>query len=208
MNKNAPEFKCVQRPHLFGNEYQSITDGYDGKPIMWRIRLLEGMDDPKLANGKWAFSSPFTSNSKTAELMLNMTEPIHHTSKIVCMDSGFCVANGILAMHQKGVYGQSLMKNGADIGLNMIADGNGIFDKAPGSGKTFVQSIENQTFLVHCHKDVRYVCKFMSTGGLMLPVDDHIVRGEWKSFKYCEPMSHHNGSKHMTSIIAGMILLV
>ena len=102
---------CVPRkPHPFGNEYQSIADGDDGKPIMWRIRLQEGKDCPKLANGKWAFPTQFESHSKTAELMLYMTEPIHHTGKVVCMDSGFCVTAGILALHQMGVYGQVLIK--------------------------------------------------------------------------------------------------
>ena len=42
--------------------------------------------------------------------MLYMTEPIHHTGKVVTMDSGFCVAAGILALHQMGVYGQALIK--------------------------------------------------------------------------------------------------
>ncbi len=46
---------------------------------------------------------------KTAELMLFMTEPIHNTGKVVCMDSGFCVTTGINALHKKGVYGQSLI---------------------------------------------------------------------------------------------------
>jgi len=203
-NKNAPGFMCVPRkPHPFGNEYHSIADGDDGKPIMWRIRLQEGKDRPKHANGKWAFPTQFESHSKTAELMLFMTEPIHHTGKVVCMDSGFCVTAGILALHQVGVYGQALIKKRGRYwpkhvpGVQMEME---FFDKELGSGKTFVQTIENQKFLVHCHKDDRYVCKIMSTHGLMLPVDDHIthryVNGEWKSFKYCEPMSRHNRSKH------------
>lgn len=135
--------------------------------------------------------------------MLYMTEPIHHTGKVVCMDSGFCVTAGILALHQVGVYGQALIKKRGRYwpkhvpGVQMEME---FFDKELGSGKTFVQTIENQKFLVHCHKDDRYVCKIMSTHGLMLPVDDHIthryVNGEWKSFKYCEPMSRHNRSKH------------
>ncbi|KAL7476796.1 LOW QUALITY PROTEIN: hypothetical protein ACHAW6_002629 [Cyclotella cf. meneghiniana] len=168
--------------------------------LSWGGFVYRRVDRPKLANGKWTFTCLFESHRKIAELMLDMTEPIHHTSKIVCIDSGFCVAAGILAMHQKGVYGQSLIKKWDRYwpkhipGLQMEME---FFDKELGSGKTFVQSIENQTFLVHCHKDGRYVCKIMSTHGLMLPVDDHrYVNGEWQSFKYCEPMSHHNRSKH------------
>ena len=47
---------------------------------------------------------------KTATLMLEMTKPVHHTGKVISMDSGFCVSVGIIAMHNFGVYGQSLIK--------------------------------------------------------------------------------------------------
>jgi hypothetical protein len=42
--------------------------------------------------------------------------------------------------------------------------------------------------------------KIMSTHGLMTPVENHTTYwydgGEWKSSKYCEPMSRHNHTKH------------
>ena len=63
-----------------------------------------------------------------------------------------------------------------------------------------MQTIKNNKFLIHCHKDDKYVCKIMNTHGLMTTVENHTtyryVGGEWKSFKYCEPMSHHNHAKH------------
>ncbi len=48
--------------------------------------------------------------TKTAELLLNMTAPIHWTGKVVTGDSGFCVAEGVTTLHEKGVYGQFLIK--------------------------------------------------------------------------------------------------
>ncbi|KAL7447697.1 LOW QUALITY PROTEIN: hypothetical protein ACHAXS_000075 [Conticribra weissflogii] len=33
-----------------------------------------------------------------------MTKPIHNMDKVVTMDSGFCVAAGILALHDVGVF--------------------------------------------------------------------------------------------------------
>ena len=42
--------------------------------------------------------------------MVRMTKPIHGTGKVVVMDSGFCVAKGIVEMEKKGVYGQALIK--------------------------------------------------------------------------------------------------
>ncbi|KAL7476744.1 hypothetical protein ACHAW6_010080 [Cyclotella cf. meneghiniana] len=42
--------------------------------------------------------------------------------------------------------------------------------------------------------------QIISVHGLMTPIEDHAtywyVKGEWKSFKYCKPMSHHNHAKH------------
>jgi hypothetical protein len=74
------------------------------------------------------------------------------------------------------------------------------FDSELGTAKTYVQTIEDTKFLIHCHKDDKYVCKIMSTHGLMTTVENHTtyryVGGEWKSFKYCEPMSRHNHAKH------------
>ncbi|KAL7478447.1 hypothetical protein ACHAW6_004212 [Cyclotella cf. meneghiniana] len=86
-----------------------------------------------------------------------------------------------------GVYGKAIIKKW-------------VYNKELGNGKTSVQSIENQTFLFHFHKDDRYECKIMNTHGLMLPADHHVtnryVNGEWISFKCCELMFQHNHSKH------------
>ncbi len=75
---------------------------------MWRVELVEDNDQPKLANGAWAFPCKYevAGESKTAVLMLQMTKPIHRKGKVVTMDSGFCMMEGILALHRHGVFGQ------------------------------------------------------------------------------------------------------
>ena len=110
LEKFCPGFMRVPRkPHPFGNEYHSIADGatekgLEGKPIIWRVKIQEGKDRPKKPDGSWAFPSEFPGYSKTATLMLEITKPVHHTGKVISMDSGFCVSVGILAMHHFGVY--------------------------------------------------------------------------------------------------------
>ncbi|KAL7474259.1 hypothetical protein ACHAW6_000238 [Cyclotella cf. meneghiniana] len=53
LDKFCPGFMSVpQKPHPLGNEYHSIADGNNGKPVMWRIKLQEGKDHPKDATGK------------------------------------------------------------------------------------------------------------------------------------------------------------
>ena len=75
LSKYCPGFMCVPRkPHPFGNEYHSICDGDDGKPIMWKIRLVEGKDLPKKSNGSWAFPPEYEQLSKTAKTMVEMTK--------------------------------------------------------------------------------------------------------------------------------------
>ena len=113
LNKFCPGFIALPRkPKPFGNEYHSIADGDGGKPIMWQIKLVEGKDQPKLPNGQWAFQTKWEHQgyTKTVDLLLEMMEPLHGTGKVVTGDSGFCVAKGVMDLHAKGMYFQSLIK--------------------------------------------------------------------------------------------------
>ncbi|KAL7478170.1 hypothetical protein ACHAW6_003948 [Cyclotella cf. meneghiniana] len=76
--------------------------------VEW-IKIQEGKDRP-MKDGKPAYPYQFESKSKTVMLMLDMTLPIHGTGKIASIDSGFCVSAGILALHDKEVFGQALIK--------------------------------------------------------------------------------------------------
>ena len=204
LNKYCPGFMVVPRkPHPEGNEYHSIADGDDGKPIMWRVKLQEGKDRPKKANGAWAFPSEWDREGPTVRLMLEMTRPIHYSGKVVTMDSGFCVSAGILALHHRGVYGQALIKKrGRWWPKKVPGDQIDEYFMAEPLGKamTLKQIVDGTQFMVHCHKDDRYVTKIMSTHGLINEVAGHTtyrqIRGEWKSFNYTEPISRHNRAKH------------
>ncbi|KAL7484899.1 hypothetical protein ACHAW6_010504 [Cyclotella cf. meneghiniana] len=56
LDKYVPGSMCVPcKPHPFGNEYHSIADDDDGKPILWCIQIQEGKDQPKLSSERWAF---------------------------------------------------------------------------------------------------------------------------------------------------------
>ncbi len=98
-----------RKPHPFGNEYHTIADGDRGAPIMWRAKIQEGKDQPTNGNSPF-YPSKFEMFSPTAKLMLEMSEPIHGSGRVVTHDSGFCVTAGILALHDVGVFGQALIK--------------------------------------------------------------------------------------------------
>ena len=171
---------------------------------MWRMKIVEGKDRPKKANGQLAFPSKWEQMgyTKTIDLLLDMTEPIHGTGKVVTGDSGFCVALGIVALHKKGVWGQFLIKKRKYWPRFVPGDyiDEYMKEKPLGFSKTFVQVIEGTRFLIHCTKDRDYVTKIMSTHGLLDEIQDHstwrLVDGTWKTFKYSEPFSRHNRGKH------------
>ena len=118
------------------------------------------------------------------------------------MDIGFCILVGIIAMHKFGVYGQSLIKKLSYWPKNVPGDAIDSYfaNKELGSTKTFRQVFYGKPFLVHCHKENRYVTKMMSTHGLINEIPTHKtyrrVVGGWKTFNYTEPMYCHNHSKH------------
>ena len=70
-----------------------IADGDGGKPIMWQVRLIEGKDRPTLPNGQLAYPSKWEQQgySKTVNLLLDMTEPLHGMEKVETGDSRLCV---------------------------------------------------------------------------------------------------------------------
>ena len=206
LNKFAPGFMTLPRkPHPFGNEYHSIADGDGGRFIMWRIKLVEGKDRPKLPNGKPAFESQWERKypkAPTVATLLAMTEPIHRTGKIVTGDSGFCVTQGVLALHDAGVFGQFLIKKRQHWPKKVPGDyiDRHMSSKPLGYTESYVQEIEGKRFFVHCTKDKDYVTKMMSTHGVLDEIQDHVtyrqVDGKWVSFKYAEYLSRHNRAKH------------
>jgi Transposase IS4 len=100
----CPGFMVVGRkPHPFGNERHTICCA--DSTIMWHAEIVEGKDRPSQLGVK-EFNNL---GGPTVGLMVRMTKPIHHTGKVVVMDSGFCVAKGIVEMEKKGVYGQALI---------------------------------------------------------------------------------------------------
>ena len=87
-----------QKPHPRGNEYHSICCGVSG--IMYAIELVKGKDrPPQLA------PENFSEHGKTTGLLMRLTESIHHSGRVVIMDSGFCcVLEPLVKLASVGVY--------------------------------------------------------------------------------------------------------
>jgi len=68
----------------------------------WRIKLVNGKDRPKKADGQtWAIPMEYDSmaGATAKTMMMMMTKPIHGEGKIIIGDSGFCVRDEVLTCH-------------------------------------------------------------------------------------------------------------
>ena len=96
---SCPGFMCVPRkPWPLGNEYHTTTCGTSG--ILYQLEVVEGRDTPK----------QFHEMGKTASLLLRLTKPIWGSSKVVVLDSGFCVLKGIVELWEKDIFAAALIK--------------------------------------------------------------------------------------------------
>ena len=197
---------CVPpKPHPLGNGYHSIADvDKDGtKPIMWWVNLVAEKDQPKV-DGQYIYAPQFKKKgiSPTVALLLEMTEPIHGTGKVVTGNSGFCVTQGILDLHAIGVFGEFLIKKQRYWPKGVPGDyiDQHMSGKKLGATETFVKVLNGIQFYIHCTWDCDYVTKNISLHGVLDEIQDHpiwqLVDRTWKTFKYAEPFSHHNHAKH------------
>ena len=66
---------------------------------------MEGEDRPRVMGKKG-----FEEKGATAGLIVRITKPLWGTGKVVVMDSGFCVLEGLISMVEKGVLRSALIK--------------------------------------------------------------------------------------------------
>ena len=100
----CPGFMCVPRkPWRFGNEYHDA--GCALSDIIWQVDLREGKDHPRQLGEK-----THDEKGKTIGVLLHLTEPVWGTGKLVVLESGFCVLQGLVELKKKGVYAHALIK--------------------------------------------------------------------------------------------------
>jgi hypothetical protein len=89
----CPRYMFVPRkPWPFGNEYHMIACGVF--KILYNLALVEGKDKSKEGRGL----KEFDGLSKTVGLLLRLTRTIWGMGKVVVLDSGFCVLQGIVKL--------------------------------------------------------------------------------------------------------------
>ena len=92
----CPGFMFVPRkPWPFGNEFRDA--GCADSDIIWQVKLREGKDCPQHLGGK-----QHDGKGKTVGTLLCRTQPIHRAGRLVVLDSGFCVLQGLVELKKVG----------------------------------------------------------------------------------------------------------
>ena len=157
----CPGHMCVPRkPWPFGNEYHTIACGET--EVMYQTELVEGKDCPPERPVK-----QYDELGKTVGLLLRLTRPIWGSSRLVILDSGFCVLKGIVALLAKGVFASALIKKrkywpeyikGDAIAAHFKKKEVGAFDCWQGE-------LSGKKVSIHCMKEPDYIMSLMTTYG-------------------------------------------
>ena len=188
-----------RKPHPMGNEYHSLCCGVSG--IMYAIELVEGKDRPRELQ-----APKFSEFGKTTGLLLRLTDSIHHSGRVVIMDSGFCVLLALAKLASYGVYSSAVIKkrrywpkyiNGDAIDIHFEGKEVGSVDALPGW-------LEAHRFRIFCMKEEDYVMKLMATYGALKPINEGKTQRSVtengqrvnKTFHYTEPFYNHFKFRH------------
>jgi hypothetical protein len=159
----CPGYMCVPRkPWPFGNEYHTICCGESG--LLYCMEMVEGKDTPpELPPAEYEF------RGKTVGLLLRLTKTIWGTGRLVILDSGFCVLEGIVALRRKGVFASALIKKRQHwpkfIPGDMIV--RHFDDKDIGESDAYKGTLNGVDFHVYAMKEPNYVMQLMSTYGTL-----------------------------------------
>ncbi len=92
------------------------------------------------------------------------------------MDRGFSVSKGMIAMRDKGVFGDALM-NPRGRGWSVLVLGKYIDEyfsnKQIGNCKILEQVVNEAKFFIHYQKEETYITKIVSCHGVLSCVEDH-----------------------------------
>ena len=191
---------CPRKPWPLGNEYHTIACGLS--VIIYQLELVEGKDEPVERVRK-----PFSQLGKTIGLLLRLTKPLWHTSKVVVLDSGFCVLKGLVAIRKKGVFAAALIKKRRYWPKFIRGDEikEHFKDKEVGTAEAWRGELDDVPFHVYCLKEPDYVMSLMSTYGVMEVRGKEQTRsykkdGATKTVKFQYPEVVHNHFTYRDSV--------
>ena len=128
---------------------------------------------------------------------------IKPTGRVVILDSGFCVLQGLVQLKKVGVFASAAIKKrrywpkhapGDNMDMHMIQADIGVCDSLPGQ----LDGVDYDLFMM---KYVMFVMKLMSTYGGLVQLEDAEVKRRHtsdgaKTFKHTEPFDNHCRCRH------------
>ena len=190
---------CPRKPHPIGNEYHTICCGLCG--ILFKVEMVEGKQRP--------IELPCDPKTKkTKALLLRLCEGVRGSGRVVILDSGFCVLEGIIELRKMGVYAGALIKKRRYWPKHVPGDliDDHFKDKEVGSTDAIHGIMDEVHYDFFCMKEPDYVMKIMSTyGGLLVKEGQRVSKRVFKEgneekkmeFKYTEPFSNHFDYRHI-----------
>lgn len=136
-----------------------------------------------------------------------MTKSIWNMGKVVVMDSGCCVVDGLIEMRKCGVYGSSILKKRRYWPVGIAGDDiiTHFDDKMASHVDCMMRERNGVSFHVWWLKEPEYVMIMMSTYGTPKEVDGASTKQTFmnenselttKSFKYTEVFANHFKFRH------------
>ena len=191
---------CPRKPHPWGNEYHTIGCGVCG--IMFGIEMVEGEHAPKIP------ADPTNEKGNTIGLLLRLCQSIYNSGRVVILDSGFCVLQGLIELRKLGVYASAIIKKrrywpkhvpGKAMDKRMESKNIGEVDCIQGK-------LDNTDYNLLMMKEPDFTMKMMATYGALNPYPGerdskrYVTGSDGKksttTFKYTEPYSNHYGFRH------------
>jgi hypothetical protein len=143
--------------------------------------------------------------------MLRMCEPIFSTGKCVVLDSGFCVAKGITALHNHGVYAGALIKKRKYWPKAVPGDAIDRYFRDKNVGDVAMLDAmteagpDGKPFRIFCFKEPDYVMKIMASWMTLEELEGANTRRDYKDrdgrslqrlFTYRQPFGLHFRYRH------------
>ena len=104
MNIPAPALGLCQGSHgllATSTMMQAVAES----DIIWQVKLRKGKDHPQHLGNK-----EHDDKGKTVGTLLHLTQPVHRTGRLVVLDSGYCILQGLVELEKVEVFTHALIK--------------------------------------------------------------------------------------------------
>ena len=189
----CPGFMFVPRkPWPFGNEWHDI--GCADTNVIWQLEIREGKDQPH------ELPKQHDNKGKTVGTLLHLTKPIHGSGKLVVLDSGFCVLQGLVELKKLGVFAHALIKKRQYWPKHVKGDDiiQHFANKEVGSADALRGQLDVVPVYIYGMKEPEYTMMLMATYGTLAEQGDEKTRNFMdggskvvKKFKYPEVVYNH-----------------